>query len=99
MIAAFISPYRTDRDLARQVAGEGRFLEVFVDTPVAECQRRDPKGHYAKAAAGHIRNFTGVDAPYEPPLAPELHLHTLEHAADALAEQIVDDLRMRGVIF
>ena len=99
VIAAFISPYRSDRDLARQVAGEGKFLEVFVDTPVEECRKRDPKGHYAKAAAGQIRNFTGVDAPYEPPLSPELHLHTLDDAADALAERIVDDLRQRGVIF
>ena len=89
VLCAFISPYRDDRALARRIVGAARYVEVFVDTPVAECRRRDPKGHYAKAAAGLISNFTGVDAPYEPPSAPEMQVQTLDIAADDAAAWIV----------
>jgi adenylyl-sulfate kinase len=75
-ITAFISPYRSDRDLARRIAPEGKFIEVFLNVPVAVCEERDPKGLYARARAGQIKDFTGVSAPYEPPLNPELELHT-----------------------
>ena len=98
VLVSFISPYRAERGLARDTVAEGEFLEIFVDTPVDECRRRDPKGLYAKADAGQLRNFTGVDAPYEPPLAPELHLPTLEQSAEALAEQVVADLQRRGIV-
>ena len=74
-LAAFISPYRTDRNLVRAMAGE-RFIEVFVNAPLKTCEARDPKGLYAKARANQIKNFTGVSAPYEPPLNPELELRT-----------------------
>ena len=98
VLVSFISPYRQERGMARDLVEAGEFLEVFVDTPIAECRRRDPKGLYAKADAGEVRNFTGVDAPYEPPLAPELVLSTLDHPAEALAEQVVAELLRRGVI-
>lgn len=75
-ITAFISPYRSDRDLARRIAPEGKFIEVFLNAPVEVCAQRDPKGLYAKARAGEIKDFTGVSAPYEPPLNPEMELRT-----------------------
>ena len=96
VIAAFISPYRSDRAFARERMEPDEFLEVFVDTPVAECRRRDPKGLYRRADAGLIRNFTGVDAPYEAPAAAELHLTTATATADTLAEQVVQALHARG---
>ncbi len=98
VIASLISPYRAERDRARQRVPKGEFIEVFVDAPVAECRRRDPKGLYQKADAGLIRGFTGVDAPYEPPEAPELHLRTAEASPDELAERVVAELRRRGVL-
>jgi len=98
VIASLISPYRAERDRARQRVPKGEFIEVFVDAPVAECRRRDPKGLYQKADAGLIRGFTGVDAPYEPPEAPELHLRTAEDSPDDLAERVVAELRRRGVL-
>jgi bifunctional enzyme CysN/CysC len=84
--------------LARDRVADGEFLEIFVDTPVEECRRRDPKGLYQKADAGQIRDFTGVDAPYEEPLDPEIRLRTLEGTADQLADEVVASLRTRGII-
>ncbi len=75
-IVAFISPYRHDRDHVREIMQEGEFIEVFVDCPVEECEKRDPKGLYKKARSGEIPQFTGVSAPYEAPENPEVHLHT-----------------------
>ena len=98
VIVSFISPYRAERMLARDRVGCGEFLEIFVDTPIAECRRRDPKGLYEKADSGQIRNFTGVDAPYEEPLNPEIRLRTLERGPDALADEVVAALRARGKI-
>ncbi|HEY8289413.1 MAG TPA: adenylyl-sulfate kinase, partial [Acetobacteraceae bacterium] len=97
VLVSFISPYRAERMLARERVTEGEFLEIFVDTPVNECRRRDPKGLYQKADAGQIRNFTGVDAPYEAPLDPEIRLPTLNAPPEALAEQVVVELRRRGI--
>jgi bifunctional enzyme CysN/CysC len=75
-IVSFISPYRAQRDHARLLFESREFLEIFVDTPLPECERRDPKGLYAKARRGELKNFTGIDSPYEPPLSPEVHLQT-----------------------
>jgi bifunctional enzyme CysN/CysC len=98
VMVSFISPYRSDRDAARERFEAGEFIEVFVDTPIDECRRRDPKGLYARADAGKIRNFTGVDAPYEAPAAPELRLRTADAEAEALAERVIEELRRRAII-
>jgi adenylyl-sulfate kinase len=75
-LVALISPYRADRQAARDILGTGRFVEVYVNAPVEICERRDPKGLYAKARAGKLKEFTGISAPYEPPENPEIELHT-----------------------
>lgn len=75
-ITAFISPYRSDRELARNIVPEGRFIEVYLDTPLTVCEKRDPKGLYVKARTGKIKDFTGISAPYEAPFHPELELNT-----------------------
>ncbi|MDE2007591.1 MAG: adenylyl-sulfate kinase [Rhodospirillales bacterium] len=98
VLVSFISPYRAERMMAREKVESGEFLEIFVDTPVDECRRRDPKGLYARADAGLLRNFTGVDAPYEPPEAPEIRLRTLEAEPERLAEQVVAELAARGIV-
>jgi len=98
VIVSFISPYRSDREAARERFEAGEFLEVFIDTSIDECRRRDPKGLYARADQGLIRNFTGVSAPYEAPLAPELRLTTTEAEAEELAERVVEELRRRAII-
>ena len=98
VIVSFISPYRAERMLARDRVGSDEFMEIFVDTPIDECRRRDPKGLYVKADNGQIRNFTGVDAPYEAPLNPELRLDTLQSSPDELADEVVMALRARGNI-
>lgn len=92
VLVSAISPYRSERRTARELFDEGDFVEVFVDTPLAECEKRDPKGLYQKARAGKIRNFTGIDAPYETPNAPELHLATTGQRAEALAEHVTERL-------
>jgi len=98
VIASLISPYRAERARARARLPEGEFIEVFVDASVDECRRRDPKGLYQKADAGLLRGFTGVDAPYEAPEAPELHLRTADASPEELAEHVVAELRRRGVL-
>ncbi|MDE3140764.1 MAG: adenylyl-sulfate kinase [Pseudomonadota bacterium] len=89
VLVAFISPFRAERRMARERFGADEFVEVFVDAPLAVCEARDVKGLYAKARAGELRNFTGVDSPYEPPEAPELHLLSAESALDVMVEQVV----------
>jgi bifunctional enzyme CysN/CysC len=93
VIVAFISPYRAERQLARGLFDAGEFVEVFVDTPLEECERRDVKGLYAKARRGELKNFTGIDSDYEAPLAPEIHLRTLGTKPEACVDQIVHLLR------
>jgi bifunctional enzyme CysN/CysC len=93
VLVSFISPYRAERQMARELLPEGDFIEVFVDTPIEECRRRDPKALYAKADAGLIKNFTGVDAPYEAPERPEVWLKTLSGFVEALAERVLDAIR------
>jgi bifunctional enzyme CysN/CysC len=98
VLCSFISPYRAERDMVRALVGEGEFVEVFVDTPIGECIERDPKGLYAKARAGQLKNFTGVDAPYEAPASPEVHLLTLQRRPEELAEDVIATLRERGIV-
>ena len=93
VICSFISPYKAERDVVRSLVAEGDFIEVFVNTPIEECMRRDPKGLYSKAKEGKIKNFTGIDAPYEAPERPEIRLETVGHRPDELADQIVELLR------
>jgi bifunctional enzyme CysN/CysC len=89
VIVAFISPYRAERQLARGLFASGEFVEVFVDTPLEECERRDVKGLYAKARRGELKNFTGIDSDYEAPLAPEIHLDTLGTRPESCVDRIV----------
>jgi bifunctional enzyme CysN/CysC len=98
VLCSFISPYRAERIGVRNLVGEGEFIEVYVDTPIEECMRRDVKGLYAKAKAGTIRNFTGFDAPYEAPVTPEVHLRTLDETPDRMADRIVKALMERQII-
>jgi bifunctional enzyme CysN/CysC len=98
VIVAFISPFRAERKLARDLVGAGEFLEVFVDTPIEECRRRDPKGLYARADRGEIKNFTGVDSPYEPPRDPEIHLRTVGKTVPELAQLVLQEIRQKGII-
>ncbi len=95
---SFISPFRSERQMVRELMEEGEFIEVFVDTPLEVCIKRDPKGLYKKAHAGEIKNFTGFDSPYEAPEAPELHLHTGELSPENAAEQVIQKLIDRGLI-
>ncbi len=88
VIVSFISPYRAQRDRARSLFGPMEFLEIFVDTPLRECERRDPKGLYAKARRGELKNFTGIDSPYEPPDSPEVHLQTTLRTPDECVDSI-----------
>ena len=98
VLCSFISPYRAERDMVRGLVAAGDFIEVFVDAPIEECIRRDPKGLYAKAKAGKIKNFTGIDAPYEPPSSPELRLPTANRSPEQLAEQVVTYLADHGIL-
>jgi bifunctional enzyme CysN/CysC len=98
VITAFISPFRAERQLARNLLPEGEFIEVHVDTPLEVAEQRDVKGLYAKARAGKLPHFTGIDSPYEPPEAPELRLDTVHCDAEQAAEQVVARLREAGLI-
>ncbi|HEU5285593.1 MAG TPA: sulfate adenylyltransferase subunit CysN [Sphingomicrobium sp.] len=95
VLTAFISPFRAEREMVRKMIPEGEFIEIFVDTPLAEAERRDSKGLYAKARAGELANFTGIDSPYEPPEQPEIHVDTLKLTAEQSAGRIVDELLKR----
>jgi bifunctional enzyme CysN/CysC len=97
-LCAFISPYRAERDLVRSLVEESEFIEVFVDTPLEDCLARDPKGLYAKAKAGLLKNFTGIDAPYEIPVHPELHLRTPGKSSDELATAVIEYLQDHSAI-
>lgn len=89
VLVSFISPFRSERRMARELFGEGEFVEVFVDTPIEECERRDVKGLYAKARRGDLKNFTGIDSPYEPPESPEVHVRTTAASPEEWAERIL----------
>ena len=99
VLISFISPFRAERARARErLAGSFFFAEIFVDTPLAECERRDPKGLYRKARAGQLQNFTGIDSPYEAPDRPDLHLRTVGSTVEAQVDLVVDILRGNGVL-
>lgn len=93
VLVALISPFRAERRFARELFAEGEFVEVFVDAPLEECERRDPKGLYAKARRGEIKNFTGIDSVYEPPESPEIHQRTTEASPEACVETVLQYLR------
>jgi adenylylsulfate kinase len=97
-ITAFISPYRSDRDRVRAIMSDGDFIEVFVDCPLEICEQRDPKGLYKKARAGQIQEFTGISAPYESPLAPEVTLNTAAQSEPESLAKIVAHLEGCGYI-
>ncbi|MGF7007476.1 sulfate adenylyltransferase subunit CysN [Aminobacter sp. BE322] len=97
VIVSFISPFRAERRMARELMGQGEFVEVFIDTPFEECARRDPKGLYARALSGAIKNFTGVDSPYETPENPEIHLQTLGKTPEEMVEIVENWLNERDI--
>ena len=92
VITAFISPFRSERQMVRDMMAPGEFVEVFVDTPLSVAEERDVKGLYAKARSGQLKNFTGIDSPYEAPETPEIHIETTKMSIDEAAEQIVKQL-------
>ena len=96
VLTAFISPFRAEREMVRAMLGEDEFIEIYIDTPLAEAEKRDAKGLYAKARAGELANFTGIDSPYEPPEEPEIHIDTLRLSAEQAANAIVEKLLKRG---
>jgi bifunctional enzyme CysN/CysC len=98
VVSSFISPFRAERRMVRELTAPTPFFEIFVDTPLDECIRRDPKGLYAKARAGRIENFTGVDSPYEPPEAPEIRVETAGSPPEAAVRNILEELRRRKII-
>ena len=98
VITAFISPFRSERQSARALLEASEFIEVFVDTPIGVAEQRDPKGLYKKARRGELKNFTGIDSPYEAPTSPEIRIDTTELTAEAAAEQIVAALQAKGML-
>ncbi|WML27097.1 adenylyl-sulfate kinase [Neobacillus sp. OS1-33] len=95
---AFISPFRSDRDQVRALFEQGEFIEVFVHCPIEECERRDPKQLYAKARRGEIKDFTGIDSPYEAPEQPEITLHSDQVTIEEAVEQVLTYLREKNMI-
>jgi bifunctional enzyme CysN/CysC len=98
VLVSFISPFRAERDLARSRVDDGEFVEVFVDTPLAVAEDRDPKGLYAKARSGELTNFTGIDSPYEAPASPEVRIDTTSTTPEDAADQVIARLRTQGII-
>ncbi len=89
VLTAFISPFRAERDMVRAMLPEGEFIEIFVDTPLEVAEARDVKGLYKKARSGALKNFTGVDSPYEPPEHPEIRVNTVEMTVEEAADAII----------
>jgi len=99
VLCSFISPFRAERRMVRELVGADEFVEIFVDTPIEECMRRDPKGLYARAKEGKIKNFTGIDSPYEAPENAEIVVNTCEDGSvEEIARRIVEGLRDRRII-
>jgi bifunctional enzyme CysN/CysC len=97
-ITSFISPFKSERRMARSAVEDREFVEIFVDTPLALAEERDPKGLYKKARMGEIKNFTGIDSPYEAPENPEIRLDTTQSTPDAAAEQVIAWLESQGYL-
>jgi adenylylsulfate kinase len=98
VMAAFISPFRSDRDMVRAMLEPGEFIELYLDVPLEVCEQRDPKGMYKKARAGDIKLFTGISSPYEPPLRPELTIDSATHTVEEEAAQVLEYLASQGYI-
>jgi len=98
VMVSFISPFRAERRMARSLFDPGEFFEVHVDTPLAVAESRDVKGLYKKARRGELKNFTGIDSPYEPPETPEIYLDTARATPEESATAIVDQLREAGML-
>lgn len=94
-LAAFVSPTRADRQQVKDCIGANDFVEIFIDTPLEECERRDVKGLYKKARAGEIKNFTGIDAPYEKPLHPDIHIRTIEDTVEQAVDKIITQINQK----
>lgn len=92
-IAAFISPYRSERALARRIAPEGKFIEVYLNAPLSICEKRDPKGLYARARSGELKQFTGISAPYEPPERPDLEFRTDQLSVTECVGLLLDKIK------
>ncbi|MCY1520425.1 Bifunctional enzyme CysN/CysC [compost metagenome] len=98
VLTAFISPFQAEREMARRLLGEGEFIEIFIDTPLEVAEERDPKGLYRKVRRGELKNFTGIDSPYEAPVAPDIHIQTTRMSAEQAADRIIATLVDRGII-
>ena len=98
VLASFISPFRAERQLARERVADDEFLEVHVDAPLQLAEERDVKGLYAKARAGELSNFTGIDSPYEAPESPDVHIDAGSVSAEDAADMVIAELRARNII-
>ena len=98
VLTAFISPFKVNRQVVRDMLKEGEFIEVFIDTPISECEKRDPKGLYKKARAGEIKDFTGIDSPYEAPEDAEIVIKNIDVSIDDAANQVIEFLATRGYL-
>lgn len=98
VLSAFISPFRADRQMVRDLVEEGEFIEIHMSTPLSVCEQRDPKGLYQKARNGEIRNFTGIDSVYEAPEKPEITLNTADNDIEACAEKVIAYLKQNHII-
>ena len=97
-LTAFISPFIKDREKAKEIIGKDNFIEIFIDTPFDECEKRDPKGLYKKAIKGEIKNFTGFDSPYEEPPLPDIHIKTIQISIEEAVDRIVNYLKEKGYL-
>jgi adenylylsulfate kinase len=98
VISAFISPFREERQMVRELVEDGEFFEVFMGTPLETCEQRDPKGLYKKARAGEIKNFTGIDSTYEPPVNPEVTLDTSSMTVEECVTRVIEHLNNAGIL-
>ena len=98
VITSFISPYKKDREVAKNVIGDNNFLEVYIDTPISECEKRDPKGLYKKVRSGELKNFTGIDDLYEEPENPAIVIPTLDYQPEEATDLIINYLKKNKII-
>lgn len=98
VLTAFISPFKENRQVVRDMLKEGEFIEVFIDTPISECEKRDPKGLYKKARAGEIKDFTGIDSPYEAPEDAEITIKNIDVSVEDAANEVIEFLDSRGYL-